>query len=105
MATESTILSEHPTIGSAFAELDRLTAQTRTTQVLTKSGAVRSGLVVYESVDGLMLQMSPSEMVRIPSEEIEEKRLQRTSIMPTGLLKDASDGDLADLGAYLKGLK
>ena len=77
----------------------------RTTQVLTKAGAVRIGLLIYESADGLLLQTAPAEMVRIPETEIEEKRLTRTSLMPVGLLKDASDRDLADLYAYLKALK
>jgi putative heme-binding domain-containing protein len=77
----------------------------RTTQVLTKSGFVKIGLVIYEAADGLLLQTAPAEMVRIPNDEIEEKRLTRTSIMPTGLLKDVSDRELADLAAYLKSLK
>jgi len=77
----------------------------RTTQVLTKSGAVKIGLVIYESADGLLLQTAPAEMVRILETEIEEKRLTRTSLMPVGLLKDANDRDLADLYGYLKALK
>jgi putative heme-binding domain-containing protein len=74
----------------------------RTTQVVTKSGAVQVGLVVYESADGVLLQTAPSTMIRIPGNDIEEQRLQRTSIMPTGLLDKATDMELADLMAYLR---
>lgn len=74
----------------------------RTTQVVTKSGAVQVGLVVYESADGVLLQSAPSTMIRIPGNDIEEQRLQRTSIMPAGLLDKATDKELADLMAYLR---
>lgn len=76
----------------------------QTTQLLTGSGRVLNGLVVYESPDATMLQTAPDTTVRIAGEEIVSLQKSRVSLMPTGLLDDASDRDIADLLAYLKTL-
>ena len=77
----------------------------RTTQVLTTTGKLYTGLVVYHSVDGVMLQTGLNETVRVEAEELELQRTVNISLMPTGLLKGLKDQQLADLYAYLQGLK
>lgn len=76
----------------------------QTTQIATQSGQVRNGLIVYESVDGVVLRDANNRTWRIEAEEIEFRRTLNQSLMPSGLLKDLSDQDLADLYAYLHSL-
>ncbi len=76
----------------------------QTTTILTEDGKVHTGLIVYESVDGLVLRNARNQTLRFEEDEIEEKRTISTSIMPTGLLKDLTSSDLADLYAYLRQL-
>ncbi len=73
----------------------------RTTMIQTRAGKIYTGMIVYEAVDGLILR-NANETVRIKPEEIEERRTLKTSLMPTGLLKDLAPADLADLYAYLR---
>jgi len=76
----------------------------RTTMVTTRSGKTYLGMVVYESPDGTLLQISPDTTVRITGEELLLMQPSSQSLMPTGLLNDLTDQDLADLYAYLKSL-
>jgi putative membrane-bound dehydrogenase-like protein len=76
----------------------------RTTQIATTDGHVRTGLIVYESVDGLVLRDSNNQTYRIETSDIEVRRVLNKSLMPAGLLKGLSDADLADLNAYLRNL-
>jgi len=76
----------------------------QTTSVLTRSGKVFTGLIVYESVDGLLLRDSDHKTYRIESHEMDSRVLQRNSLMPNGLLKDTAPQDLADLYRYLQSL-
>ena len=76
----------------------------QTTSIETKAGKVFTGLIVYESVDGLLLRDAEHKTYRIEAADIESKHLQRNSLMPSGLLKDAKPGELADLYKYLQGL-
>jgi putative heme-binding domain-containing protein len=77
----------------------------RTTQVATTDGKVYQGLVVYEAVDGLILQTGPATTVRVAGNQIEARGFTDTSLMPIGLLDKLGDRDIADLLAYLKALK
>lgn len=74
------------------------------TTVRTKSGKVYSGLIAYESVDGVVLRDSDHKMYRVEAEDIESRTLRRRSLMPSGLLRGATYQQLADLYAYLQGL-
>ena len=76
----------------------------QTTSIETKAGKVYTGLIVYESVDGLLLRDAEHKTYRIEASDMENKVLQRNSLMPAGLLKDTQPGDLADLDKYLQGL-
>lgn len=72
------------------------------TSILTTDGQVHTGMIVYESVDGLVLRNATNQTLRIETAEIELKRTLSTSLMPSGLLKDLQPADLADLYAYLR---
>ncbi len=73
----------------------------QTTLIETKEGKVYTGMIVYEAADGLLLRNGVNQTFRIETRDIESRRSLATSLMPEGLLKDLSDGDLADLYAYL----
>lgn len=76
----------------------------QTTMIETKDGKVRSGLVIYESVDGLLLRNSANQTFRIETVDIESRRRIPQSLMPSGLLKGLTPADLADLYEHLKSL-
>lgn len=73
----------------------------QTTQVATRDGQIRSGLIVYESVDGVVLRDATNQTYRMDAKDIEERRTTDQSLMPSGLLKDLKPGDIADLYAFL----
>ena len=77
----------------------------QTTLVVTLDGKTYQGTVIYEAVDGLILQTGLAETVRIPGDQIESQQSVPRSLMPAGLLDSLSDRELADLYAYLKGLR
>jgi putative heme-binding domain-containing protein len=76
----------------------------QTTSIATTAGKTFTGLIVYESVDGLLLRDAEHQTWRIESSEIEVQLKQPTSLMPAGLMKGRSQTDMADLNSYLQGL-
>jgi putative heme-binding domain-containing protein len=76
----------------------------RTTEVQTRDGKSYRGVIIYEAVDGVILHSGTTDTVRIAGDNIESKRSRETSIMPVGLLDSLTNGDVADLIAYLKTL-
>lgn len=76
----------------------------QTTTIVTTSGKTYTGLIVYQSVDGLLLRDADHQTWRIEAEEIEARIKQPTSLMPTRLLRNRTHRDMADLYSYLKGL-
>ena len=90
---------------AAIVEPNRdISPRYQTTSIETKSGKVYTGLIVYESVDGLLLRDAEHKTYRIEAADMESKVLQRNSLMPSGLFKDIQPGDIADLNMYLLGL-
>lgn len=75
------------------------------TQIITGSGRIYHGLVVYESPDGTLLTTGSDTTIRIAGDEIVSMAKSRLSLMPTGLLDQADDRELADLVAYLQTLR
>jgi len=75
-----------------------------TTLIETTRGKVLSGLVIYESVDGLTLLDSTNQTIRVEAEEIYARHELSNSLMPAGLLDSLAPQDLADLYAYMRGL-
>jgi putative membrane-bound dehydrogenase-like protein len=76
----------------------------QTTTVQTKDGKSYSGLIIYESVDGFMLRNGTGQTFRIETAQVDEKRKSAVSLMPTGLLKDLTSQDYADLYSYIQSL-
>jgi putative membrane-bound dehydrogenase-like protein len=75
------------------------------TAIATRDGLVHQGMIVYDAVDGLILQTGATTTVRIAGADIEDRRPVAASFMPAGLLDRLSDGEIADLDAYLRSLK
>jgi hypothetical protein len=63
---------------------------------------VFEGIIVYDAPDGILLQVSSEETVRIAGDSIEERTPGNRSLMPAGLLDDFKPEEIADLLAYLK---
>jgi putative heme-binding domain-containing protein len=76
----------------------------QTKRFVTASGRVFSGMVVYESPNGTLLQTGPDETIRIADDEIVEVTSSPNSLMPNDLLREATDQDLTDLYSYLQQL-
>lgn len=76
----------------------------QTTSIETSAGQVLTGLIVYESVDGLLLRDAEHRTYRVEAAEIAGRHLQRNSLMPEGLLRNSGPRDLADLNRYLQEL-
>jgi putative heme-binding domain-containing protein len=81
-----------------------VSARYQTDLVATADGQVYQGMVVYEAVDGLIIQTGATTTVRLAGDQIVSRRAAPGSIMPTGLLDRLSDHEIADLYAYLKSL-
>ncbi len=73
-------------------------------QIVTTEGQVRTGMIVYEGLDGLVLRDTQNQTYRIEADQIETRQPMRQSLMPAGLLNDLSDEDFAHLYAYLRTL-
>ena len=99
-------------IGKRFSNEDLITAviqpskdvpaRYRTAIYTTHSGQTYSGLVIYEAVDGIILQTASSGAIRIAGNDIAGSRTSDRSLMPAGLLDGFSDQQVADLLAWLK---
>jgi len=76
----------------------------QTTIIETAQGKTYSGLIVYESVDGLLLRNATNQTFRIETRDILSRNRSSVSLMPNGLLKDLQPEDFADLYAYLRTL-
>ena len=76
----------------------------QTTMAVTSDGKVYTGLVIYHSVDGMILRNATNQTFRLETSDIEVQRKLPQSLMPPALLKGATSQDLADLYAYLQSL-
>jgi putative heme-binding domain-containing protein len=74
----------------------------QTTLIATAEGKVYQGSVIYEAVDGLILQTGAATTVRLGGKQIAARRVTPMSLMPAGLLDKLSDQEIADLYAYLR---
>ena len=84
---------------------DNVPDRYRAVIVATEDGQLFKGSVVYESKAGIMLATSTGEVIRVAADNIESRRKSNKSLMPEGLLQQASDQDVSDLWAYLNKLK
>jgi putative heme-binding domain-containing protein len=81
-----------------------VSARYRTDLVAMADGQVYQGMVVYEAVDGLILQTGATTTIRLAGDQIASRRDAPGSLMPTGLIDKLSDHEITDLYAYLKSL-
>lgn len=72
----------------------------QTTQLITIDGRVLTGLLKDESDSAITLQTA-DEAIVIEKEDIEERRLAKTSMMPEGQIDKMKPDDIRDLIAYL----
>ncbi len=76
----------------------------RTSLIETRDGLVISGLIAFESADGLIVQTGATTTVRLATPEIVSRHISTRSLMPDQLLQGLSDRDLADLDAFLRSI-
>ncbi len=72
------------------------------TTIETKTGQTHTGLIVYESAEGIILRNTTNQTFRFETNDIESKYRHNRSLMPSGLLKDLKPGDVADLYRYIQ---
>lgn len=89
---------------SVVAPDEQVPRRYRALVVETVEGEIYRGMVIYESVDGITLLTRDGDTVRINREDIEQRKISAKSLMPSGLLDRAGDGQWADLYAYLSTL-
>jgi putative heme-binding domain-containing protein len=73
--------------------------------VVTTSGKIYSGIVKDETQRQIVLAIDAEKIVRIARDEIDERATGSVSIMPTGLDKQLTPKQLADLIVFLKNAK
>lgn len=79
--------------------------QYRTYLISTSNGQVRSGLLVRQDEETVVLKNALNEEQTIAVADIEQMRAQSVSLMPELLLREMSAQQVADLLAYLSTLK
>ena len=72
----------------------------RTTLIATADGKVYQGLIVYEAVDGVILQTGAGQHGSRRRHQITSRRFTATSLMPAGLLDKSTDREIADLYTF-----
>jgi len=77
----------------------------QTTLIATTDGTLHQGSIIYEAVDGLILQTGPATTVRLAGHQVANRRVLPQSLMPAGLLDKLSDAEIVDLYAYLGSLR
>ena len=98
----STRYSRHDLLASIVDPNAVVPDRYRTTVIETVDGRIISGSIVYDSVAGVVLQTVDGETVTVSQDDLQRRRLSNRSLMPEGLLFDASDQDWADLVRYLE---
>ncbi len=74
----------------------------RSYTVATEAGRVHTGVISRETTRAIWIRSADLAEIRVPRDQIETIRESATSIMPKGLDKTLSPGDLGDLLAFLK---
>jgi putative heme-binding domain-containing protein len=76
----------------------------RMTTFQMRDGSAYTGMVAFESADGVIVRTGLDSTVRLAEPEIRSRQPSALSFMPTGLLRGLAPQDFADLYAYLKTL-
>jgi len=81
-----------------------IAAPYRMTTFHLRDGSRFTGLVAFESADGVIVQTAAAATVRLAESDITSREPSTVSFMPSGLLVGLKAQDFADLYAYLKAL-
>ncbi len=75
-----------------------------TTIIETEGGEVISGRVIQETAEEIKVRTDPFalELTTIPTSEVADRQLSKSSTMPTGLINVLSKEEILDLLAYLR---
>ncbi|MSR57959.1 MAG: c-type cytochrome [Planctomycetaceae bacterium] len=73
--------------------------------VETTAGKVLTGILVQKDDSGIVIRDVQNQQLRIPADEVESSSTQQKSLMPDLLIRDLTAQQVADLLAYLEGLK
>ncbi|PQO42314.1 PVC-type heme-binding CxxCH protein [Blastopirellula marina] len=71
-------------------------------QILTTSGQTYSGIIAHETPQSVVLHLADGKTAEIPRSEIDLFQTSDQSLMPSGLEKEISLNDMADLLEFLK---
>jgi putative membrane-bound dehydrogenase-like protein len=88
----------------AFPSRDIAPAYRMTTYTL-RNGQSYTGLVAFDSADGVIIQTGIGSTMRLAEDNIASRQPSALSFMPGGLLAGINSQGLADLYAYLKTLQ
>jgi putative membrane-bound dehydrogenase-like protein len=77
----------------------------RTETFTLRDGQSYTGMVAFNSADGVILQTGTATTFRFAEADIASREQGNLSLMPSGLLAGAKPEELADLYAYLKSLR
>ena len=73
--------------------------------IVTVDGRVLNGVIRNETSREITLQLDAQKVLRLPTEEIEQRQPGTVSIMPAGLDKQLTAQQLADLVGFLRDRK
>ena len=73
--------------------------------VALKDGRVVSGLLRKDAADEVVVALAADREERIPRDQVDEIAPGTVSVMPAGLDRQLTSGELADLIAFLKGCR
>lgn len=76
----------------------------RMTTFQMRDGASHTGMIAFESADGLILRTGLDSTARLAAADIQSRQASALSFMPAGLLRGMTPQEFADLYAYLKAL-
>ena len=71
-------------------------------KVVTSNGRTYAGLVIPRGEQGVTVLLSDGNQVDLAHADIDDLRVSRTSVMPTGLLNKLSLAEVADLFAFME---
>ncbi len=73
--------------------------------VALADGRILTGIVKSDTADGLEIEDADARRLRIPKDEIEDRKRSNISLMPNGLAEGLKPQDFADLISFLETLK
>ena len=102
LAGLSSRFSEADILGAVLEPDQQVPERYRALKVQTVDGKLFLGAVIYESVDGIVMTDRNGNTIRIEAENVEQRAFSNTSLMPSGLLDNATDQQVIDLMTFLK---